>query len=402
MISKLCATSVFIFLFVHSIFAHAAAQSAEAEIEQLLTLDFATLTTVSIASKKEETINDAAGIISVVSADEIKRYGYRNLRDILDRQAHIQVTGSNLFPHDRVTMRGAAFSHTDNTVLLLLNGRPIRDASGSSVTHDIYEAFPVEVIKQIEIVRGPGSVLYGTNAFAGAINIVTKDAPDTPSGNVQLTYGSFDTKRGSLTGGGKLGDFEFFGSVKGMDIEGDDFNNITDEAGNVGSYETGSTGGQLVLNAKYKGFTLNALVSDTTRDHARSSFILPSTDTNTKREFFDLGYKHDWGDNWNSTLNVLFHRHRYGFFLNASSVDQYGDSNHYLAELSNRGQLTDDLSVLFGGTYSVQDGYIKTSDFRYDDYSLGLYGQLEYQMTDWLKLIGGGQFNRPEGLDGDY
>ena len=402
MFSMLCTRFIFVSLLLISICSQAAEHSRDNEMGQLFELGIEALTTVSIASKKEETINDAPGIINVVSADEIQRYGYRNLRDILERQPHIQVTGSNLFPNNRVTMRGAAFSHTDNTVLLLLNGRPIRDASGTSVTQDLYEGFPVEAIKQIEIIRGPGSVLYGTNAFSGAINIVTKDAPDTPSGNFQLSYGSFDRKRGSITGGGKMGDFEFFGSLNALDVDGDDFNNITDEAGNVGTYKTGSSGEQLVFNAKYKGFTLNSLITDSTRDHARSSFILPSTDLDSERIFVDLGYKHEWNDDWNSTLNLLYHRFQYDFFLNASTVDQYGDADHYLAELSNQGQLTDKLSVLFGGTYNVQDGYIQTSDFRYDDYSIGFYGQFEYQMTDWMKVIGGGQYNRPEGLDGDY
>ncbi|PCH61783.1 MAG: hypothetical protein COC04_05865, partial [Gammaproteobacteria bacterium] len=81
MISKLAATFIFVSLLVQSIAVHAAAQrSTEAEIDQLLSLDFAALITVTIASKKEETINQAPGIINVVSADEIQRYGYRNLR----------------------------------------------------------------------------------------------------------------------------------------------------------------------------------------------------------------------------------------------------------------------------------------------------------------------------------
>ena len=89
------------------------------DMEQLLTLDLEELTTISIASKFEEKLQDAPGIVTVITDEEIKRYGARNLRDILDRQTHLQMVGSNLFPHGRVSMRGSTFTHVDNTVLPL-------------------------------------------------------------------------------------------------------------------------------------------------------------------------------------------------------------------------------------------------------------------------------------------
>lgn len=118
--------------------------------------------------------------------------------------------------------------------------------------------------------------------------------------------------------------------------------------------------------------------------------------------FVDVGYKHEWNNDWSSSLNLLYHHYDYDFFVSAGNFTAGGKADHYLAELSNQGQLTDKLSILFGGTYNVQDGTFHANSFRYDDYSLGLYGQLEYQVTDWIKLISGVQFNRPEGLDGDY
>lgn len=401
MVSKLCATVILACpLVVPSLFA--AENAVDEEMTHLLDIGFEELVTVSIASKKQETINQAPGIVSVVSADDIQRYGYRNLRDILDRQPHIQVTGSNLFPHNKVTMRGNGLSHTDNTVLLLLNGRPIREAVNNSANHDLYESFPVEIIKQLEIIRGPGSVLYGSNAFAGAINIVTKDAPDTAEGNLKLSYGSFDRKRGSVTGGGKVGEFEFFGSLSTQNVGGEDFNNIANESGRLGTYKTGSQGSQLVLNANYKGFTLNGFISDLKRDHAQSQFLLPSSNLNTQRVFIDVGYKHEWNTDWSSSLNLLYHHYDYDFFISGAGFTAGGEAAHYLTELSNQGKLTDKLSVLFGGSYNAQDGTFHTGSVRYDDYSLGLYGQFEYQATDWIKLISGVQFNRPEGLQANY
>ncbi|MBL1142487.1 MAG: TonB-dependent receptor [Proteobacteria bacterium] len=372
------------------------------ELQDLLSLDLEELTTVSVASKKNEKVSDAPGIINVITAEEIERFGYRNLRDILDRQPHIQVTGSNLFPHDRITMRGVSFSHTDNVVLVLINGRPVRDGNGVSNNQDFYNAFPVDIINQIEIIRGPGSVLYGTNAFVGAINIITKSAPETLSGKAKLTYGSFDHKTATFTGGGKIGDFEFIGSVKGVGIEGDNFKNITDEAGTVGTYETGSLGGMMTIHAKYKGFTVNSILGENKQDHARSSFILPSQDIQTERHYVDIGYKHEYNADWNSTLNFSYHRNLLDFLLNASTVDQENDNEDYILELSNQGKLTDNINILFGGTYNLKEGFIKTSNFLYSTYTLGAYAQVEYNYDNWLKLIGGLQFNKPDKVDGNY
>lgn len=374
----------------------------DTELQKLLSLEIEQLTTVSIASKREEPLKEAPGIITVITADEIKRYGYRNLRDILDRQTNMQVIGSNLFPHNRVTLRGVAFSHTDNVVLPLLNGRPLREPTSVNTDHDIYAAFPVEGIEKIEIIRGPGSVLYGTNAFAGVLNIITKKAPPAPEGSVSFTYGSFDHKKGAFSGGGRWGDLETYGAANALASGGDDFHNITDEAGNNGPYKTGISGGQLVINARFKDFTLNTLLSDTERDHARSAFILPSTEMDLEREFIDIGYRHDLSRTWDVSLNGSYHHFRDNFLLGAGPAGQMGDAVSYLAEATTHAQLSDKLGLLAGGTYTLQDGNIKTGNIDFSTVHLSAYLQLDYRLLDWLKLIGGFQYNKPDGISGDF
>ena len=377
------------------------AVSRDSELENLIHLDIQELTTINVASKKEETVAAAPGIITVVTANEIKHFGARNLRDVLDRQTSMMVTGSNTFPHNRTTLRGNAFTHTDNSVLLLLNGRPIRDASSTNLDHDFYQSFPVESIKQLEIIRGPGSVLYGTNAFSGAINIITKDAPDSPKATVALTYGSFDTKKLTATGGGKWGDLDVFATLNAFDISGEDFKNITDETGATGTYKTGASGAHLVLNAHYKGFTLNSFLSDTNRDHARSSFILPSSDMNAERQYIDIGYKHDITDNWNASINYSFHRFKDEFFINASTVTQQGDADDHLIEVSTQANLSDRLSLLAGGSYNVLDGKAKLGGLDWATQNYSVYAQADYWLLNWVKFIGGIQYNKPDSINGD-
>lgn len=368
------------------------------EFEEILSLDLEELTTVSIASKRTEKLEDAPGIITVVTEDEIQNYGYRNLRDILDRQPHMQVMGSNLFPHGRISMRGNTSTHVDNTVLFLLNGRPIREASSTSVNHDLYSSFPVEAIQQIEIIRGPGSVLYGTNAFAGVINIITKKAPESPSATVAVSYGSFETKKTSLSGGGTWGDLEIHGVINGYDSDGDDFNNITDENGNSGTYNTGSDAISAVVQAKYKGFTLNALYTHAEQDMAnRLQFLLPSDELSTDRKYVDLGYKHDITDNWDVSVNVLHHYHKLFIPFTAGTYTEIRSRN-YFAELNTRIKLTNDLSTLIGFSYNE----LENENFNTDSITLSTYAQVDYQLFEWLKLIGGLQYNKPEDISGDF
>jgi outer membrane receptor protein involved in Fe transport len=370
------------------------------ELQSLLELDLEELTTVSIASKKEESVNDAPGIVTVVSAEEIARFGYRNLRDILDRQTHMQVIGSNLFPHNRVSVRGVSFTHTDNTVLLLLNGRPIRDAGNNSTNTIFYNSFPVESIKQIEIIRGPGSVLYGTNAYAGVINLITKDAPEKLSASASLRYGSFDTKEVSVNGGGKWGELEIFAALNAKNIGGDDFDNIRDEAGNLNTYKTGNNGAQAVFNAKYKGFTLNALLSDTSQDHGKSTFNLPSSKLKIDRQYIDLGYKHYLTDNWSISANFAYSYFENELRLNNARSYSASDSDDYLIEISTQANINEKLSLLAGGTYHLLDGAVTPGS--YITQTMGTYFQFDYKVLNWLNIIAGGQYNKPELTSGNF
>lgn len=363
----------------------------------LLDLSLEQLATITVVSKKQERIQDAPGVVTVITADEIKRYGARNLRDVLDRQTSMQVIGSNLWPHNKVSLRGVASSHVDNNVLILINNRPIREASVSSFNYDIYGAFPLDVIKQIEIIRGPGSVLYGTNAMSGVINIVTRDYTEALEANVALTYGSFDTRQGQLSGSGQLGGMKFYGAVNVMNNEGDVFENVTDETATVGDYKTGRQGEQLVFNASYKNFTLNMLQSDTDTDAVRSVFIFPSTVNKLKRQFVDIGYKSAISDRWDLNLNASYHHHTEEIVVNASGFTANNDADNGLLEISALGRLSSNVNVIAGATRNVignngdPDLYTSINS---------LYGQFEYQANDRQKWIGGLQYNKPEEISG--
>ena len=145
---------------------------------------------VGIASKKEERVLDAPGIITVVTKEEIKSYGGNSLVDVLNRLPSVQLTWSDVFRDNVPGVRGQIATQYDNRMLLLLNGRPMRESMTGGFHYDILRSFPLEAIERIEFIRGPGSVLYGSSAFMGVINIVTKKPKDTTEGSVMVLGGS--------------------------------------------------------------------------------------------------------------------------------------------------------------------------------------------------------------------
>ena len=86
----------------------------------------------------------------------------------------------------------------------MLNGHLVNNPLSGAV-FSIFDDFPVENIKKIEIIRGPGSALYGENAFTAVINIITKDARDIDGVRVSSGYGSFDTYDENIVFGKKYG-----------------------------------------------------------------------------------------------------------------------------------------------------------------------------------------------------
>lgn len=326
----------------------------QAEIEDtigLFDLSLEELTTVNVASKKPEPIDAAPGIVTVINKDELRTFGARHLRDVLDRLPNTQVVGSNLFPHNRVTMRAVGTSHLDNSILLLLNGRPIRAADTGGLHTDIYQAFPLSIIERLEVIRGPGSVLHGTNAFAGVINIVTKDVKEAPSLEIEGTYGSFDTKQVTLTGSINRDDFSIVGSIRAIDQDGDSFSNITDELAQVSNYETGSDGYNAVINLRWGGLEINSILSDIDNQHGRSFFAFPLTTRKWTRQFFDVGYKFDIDNNWNLQSNLTYNRIQNDFFTTATASLET-EPETITAELNITGRLTDGLNLVTGFTYN--------------------------------------------------
>lgn len=145
---------------------------------------------VTVASRYAQTVRQAPSIVTVITDQEIRERGYRTLSDVLSQIPGIFVTVAKE-SRGLAWFRGVISSDNDK-FLLLIDGVPWYDGVYTHAWLDPY--IPIENVKQIEVIKGPGSAIYGTNAFAGVVNVVTYDATDLQGGFVRLTGGSYASR----------------------------------------------------------------------------------------------------------------------------------------------------------------------------------------------------------------
>jgi vitamin B12 transporter len=150
---------------------------------------------VVTATKYPVKLSETGKVVTIVSHEQIERSGGKSLSQILNEQTGIIVNGANSNPgkDKSVFLRGASNDYT----LILLDGIPINDPSGSGGAVDL-RLFPVEQIDHIEILKGSQSTLYGSDAIAGVINIISRKPGNKAIGfNGGAGYGSYNTFNGN-------------------------------------------------------------------------------------------------------------------------------------------------------------------------------------------------------------
>jgi iron complex outermembrane receptor protein len=142
------------------------------------------------ATKIEQPITESPSSISVITAEDIQRSGATNIADLLRRVPGIDVLRISA-SDAQISARGFNESN-NNDILLLIDGRSAYVDFFGIVTWDNLPIV-LEEIQRIEIIRGPGSALYGANAFSGVINIITKTPQQAEGTTLSATIGEFDT-----------------------------------------------------------------------------------------------------------------------------------------------------------------------------------------------------------------
>ncbi|HWR32065.1 MAG TPA: TonB-dependent receptor [Chitinophagaceae bacterium] len=146
-------------------------------------------------------------VITVITKEQLERSGGKDFSQLLAEQAGIYIAGanSNAGKDKSVYLRGARIDHT----LICINGIPVYDPGGIGGNFDLRN-FSISNIERIEILKGSQSTLYGSDAIAGVINIITRSISGKKAeGNVNVSYGSYETFRGSTGLNGKSGNLDY-------------------------------------------------------------------------------------------------------------------------------------------------------------------------------------------------
>ncbi len=158
---------------------------------------------VSIATGTRQKIRNAPSSASVITAKDIEAMGATDLMEALESVVGLHVSTASLTLIPRIFIRGIG-SEFNPEVLILVNGNKINTQFHGNPSL-AFGSFPLSNVARIEIIRGPGSALYGADAFSGVINIITKSAEEIDGLEVGARTGKFNTKTTWLQYGGKLG-----------------------------------------------------------------------------------------------------------------------------------------------------------------------------------------------------
>lgn len=158
---------------------------------------------VTSASKKEQKLSEVPAAIFVISQEDIRRSGARNIPDLLRMVPGLDVAQINASTW-AISARGFNLQFA-NKLLVLIDGRAVYTPQFGGVNWDTQDV-PLEDIDRIEVIRGPGGTVWGANAVDGVINVITKKAADTPGYLVSGGGGTQAQGFGTLQYGGKIKD----------------------------------------------------------------------------------------------------------------------------------------------------------------------------------------------------
>ncbi len=186
--------------------------------EEDLARSFGDSATVSIATGSEQTLRRAPAVATVITAEDIARMGATDLDDVMETVPGIHVS-RNLQGYNPLYVIRGIYTQFNSQTLMLLNGVPMTMMFIGN-RGNAWGGLPLENVARIEVIRGPGSALYGADAYSGVINIITKSASDIAGTELGVRTGSYNTHDAWALHGGTLGPFDVSAYLRAGSTDG--------------------------------------------------------------------------------------------------------------------------------------------------------------------------------------
>lgn len=285
--------------------------------EQLLKVN---IPTVYGASKHDQKITEAPSDVTIITREEIQKFGYRTLAEILRSVRDFYVTYDRDYGY--IGVRG--FNRPGDfggRILLLVDGHRLNEPIFDSAFNMTDFILDVDVIERVEIIRGPGSSLYGDNAFFAVINVITRKAADVKGLEVSGAGGSFESFKERVTFGHVFSSgLEVFMTGSLLQSEGNRrlyYKEFNQPENNYGTAEDldGDHSLSGLTTVSYKEFTLQAAYVRRVKDIPTASYGVafddPRSHSLDERGYVNLSYAHEFDGGWNLKTNVYFDSYRY-------------------------------------------------------------------------------------------
>ena len=335
---------------------------SEASLEQLGNIE------VYSASMHLQPSGDAPSSVTVITADEIKDHGYRTLADILRTVRSFFVTYDRNY--SSLGVRGFARPGDFNTrILLLVDGHRLNDNIYDEAM--IGTEFPIDVdmIQRIEIVRGPVSSLYGSNALFAVINIITKQAQDLNGLELSAEAASFNTYKGRISYGRRLQQLDFlisgsfYGSRGQNQLFFPEFNSVETNNG-IASHADDDQLATVLVTVASHGLVLQGVYGSREKGIPTGAygtiFNNPGTRTTDSHGYVDLRYEHIFAKGLAVLARTFYDRYTYqGTYLYPSPIDpsqispnlDYADGKWWGTELQVAKTILSRHHITAGGEY---------------------------------------------------
>ena len=338
-------------------------------LEDLVSLE----TTIATASK--QTAAKAPAVVTLITSEDIKATGATNLVDVLEGVPGIHIRESQFGFRPLVQFRGAKGTQT----LLMINGNSTVDLVWNFGI--FWKGLPASVIERVEIIRGPGSALFGADASAGVINVITKTAANIEHSEIGVRVGSFDSKTAWMQHGTNLNGYEIAVTANISDTNG--HNPFIETDGQTLRDQTFNTNVSLSPGNAHYGWRNEDIRFSLAKEHWRlqTDYIRhsdlevgltgfgvldPVTNGSDSRFNLDLLYNNaEFSDHWELNMDLRYQHIEYdsgnGFqerppgYVDTTGTYPDGQLNH---QESAERRLIYEISTLFSGinNHSVRIG----------------------------------------------
>ena len=380
--------------------------------------------TVVGASKHEQKVTEAPSAVSIVTADDIKKQGYRTLGDVLRSVRGFYVTYDR--GYNAIGTRGMNIpGDFGGRLLITVDGHRMNDPLFDTASSGMDFILDVDLIERVEVIRGPGSSLYGNNAFLGVINIITRKGGDLNGTELSGSAATFDTYTGRFTYGNKFTNgVELMVSGTYYDSAGDrqlyytEFSSINH---GIAQDMDGGHAGNGFASISWKGLSLeggyvNRQKTWPTAAYSTATAITifndPSFSTTDKRGYLNLQFQHAFEDEWELLASVSYDYYQYGGVYPYYLDTRYPRTlNQDFAQSQSIGGLAQ-VTKTFFEKHRVTVGAEVRSDFQLDQKnadiappetyldskksanSVGLFAQDEFQALKNLALNAGLRYDQ--------